>query len=282
MLLQLLIAAGLHTAPLRVVQFTVNDTLSYNVNSELIVGPTEAILVDCGFYPTYVKREVDSIASLGVHLKAIIITHPDEDHYFGAVRFVERFPGTPVYMTPAGIERFNTAGPKFLAMVKKQYPQMAPDSMATPTPFPGDGLTVDGERIEIHPDEQGDVLKPTNSFFWIPSIKTVIAGDIVFNKVHAYFAATDAPARQRWHRSIAHIKALHARVVIAGHKSPDAIDSPAVLDAMDRYITDFDAAHSSSPNEQALAAVMMKKYPDWTVPLLLRYSAHTAYDKPID
>jgi glyoxylase-like metal-dependent hydrolase (beta-lactamase superfamily II) len=120
------------------------------------------------------------------------------------------------------------------------------------------------------------VLRPANSFVWIPSLKTVITGDIVFNQVHPWLAASDVESRARWHQSIAHIVALHPNVVIAGHKSPGATDSPAALHAMDQYLTDFDAARSSSTDAKAMVATIEAKYPGWTVPLLLNYSAQRA------
>ncbi|HSY82763.1 MAG TPA: hypothetical protein VK807_13420, partial [Gemmatimonadaceae bacterium] len=177
---------------------------------------------------------------------------------------------------------FKKSGPKFFAGAKRGMPQEAPDSLVTPSVLPSTTLTVDGQRIEIHPDEQGDVLRPTNSFIWIPSLHTVITGDIVFNHVHPWLAASDGPSRARWHQSLAHIAALHPTTVIAGHKSPDATDGPDVLTAMDHYLTDFDAARASSPDAKALVATMQEKYGSWTVPLLLRYSAQVSYKPSTD
>lgn len=278
MLLLQAMAAG----ALTIAQFPANDTMAYNVNSELIVGRTEMILVDAGLRRSDAEREATQIAAMGKHLKAIFITHPDEDHYFGVAAFVERYPGTPVYMTAAAIEEFKKSGPKFFAGAKKGMPQEAPDSLVTPTALSGTVLTVDGQRVEIHPDEQGDVLQPTNSFLWIPSIHTVIAGDIVFNHVHPWLAASDAQSRRRWHDSIKHIEALSPTTVIAGHKAPGANDAPAVLNEMDQYLTDFDAARSSSVDAKTLVSVMEAKYGQWTVPLLLRYSAQVSYKPSTD
>lgn len=278
----MLLLQALAAGALSVAQFPANDTMAYNVNSELIVGRTEAILIDAGLRRTDAEREAVQITALGKHLKAIFITHPDEDHYFGVATFVEKFPGTPVYMTAAAIDEFKKSGPKFFAGAKKGMPHEAPDSLITPQVLPNTTLRVDGQRIEIHPDEQGDVLRPTNSFVWIPSLRTVIAGDIVFNHVHPWLAASDAPSRARWHQSIAHIEALHPTTVIAGHKSPDATDDPAVLTAMDQYLTDFDAARASSADAKAMVAAMEAKYGQWTVPLLLRYSAQVSYKPSSD
>lgn len=51
---------------------------------------------------------------------------------------------------------------------------------------------------------------------------------------------------------------------------------------MDQYLTDFDAARASSPDAKALVATMQEKYGNWTVPLLLRYSAQVSYKPSTD
>src|SRR5215472_9003557 len=202
---------------LRLIQFT-SDTSAFNVGSTLIAGPSEAILIDAEYHWSDAKREADSIARLGTHLKAIFVTHPDEDHYMGAAAFVERFPGVPVYMTPVGIEEFKRTSARFVDGLKKQAPAEAPDSLVTPQPLPSTSVTVDGERIEIVEDQQGDVLRPSNSFVWVPSLRAVLAGDIVFNQVHPWFGASDVASRQRWHQSIRRIADYRPAVVIAAHK----------------------------------------------------------------
>jgi glyoxylase-like metal-dependent hydrolase (beta-lactamase superfamily II) len=57
------------------------------VTASLICGKSEAILVDGQLRMNQGKKLADQIAARGRRLKAIIITHLDEDHYFGtAVR----------------------------------------------------------------------------------------------------------------------------------------------------------------------------------------------------
>jgi len=262
---------------LRLVHFT-SDTSSFNVGSTLILGPTEAILVDAQYHWADAQREADSIARLGTHLKAIFITHGDEDHYMGASAFVERFPGTPVYMTAAGITWLKRIMAPFMARQPKDWPPGSPDSLVTPQLLPSTSLTVDGEQVEIVADQQGDAYQQSNSFVWIPSLKAVLADDIVFNQVHPWLAASDTTTRQRWHQSLVRIAALHPRIVIASHKkSPDTPDRPDVVQAMDRYLSDFDAALKASPNADALVAAMKAKYPDYAIPVLLLYSARSAF-----
>jgi glyoxylase-like metal-dependent hydrolase (beta-lactamase superfamily II) len=267
-------------APLRLIQFTTGD-LSVNVGSTVLLGPTEAIVVDCLAFAPDAAQEADSIAKLGAHLKAIYITHADIDHYIGCAKFVERFPGTPVYLTPKALERFKATSATAYDLTRKAIGTRGtfPDSLVTVRPLPSNTLTVDGAKVMIHPDEQGDDIDSQNSFIWIPSLRAVLADDIVFNKIHPFLAAaTTETAHQRWHQSLHRIAALHPLVVIASHKkSLDTPDTPDIVDAMDRYLTEFDAVRKTARDTAEFSGAMRQKYPDWGGNRLLRQSAAVVY-----
>src|SRR5690349_3592750 len=82
------------------------DSSSFNVVASLIIGPTEAILWNAQYHLADARRLADRIAASGKKLKAVIISHPDHDHFAGAATIVERFPGTPVYMTAKALEQY--------------------------------------------------------------------------------------------------------------------------------------------------------------------------------
>jgi len=262
---------------LHLVQFTTRNSSTQYVNSTLIAGPTESILIDAGFLKRDVSGEIDQIAATGTKLKAIFITHPHPDHYFGVAAFLDRFPGTPVYMTMAGLAYYAKRSPVEYQRFKKRLPDQAPDHLIMPELLPSTTFTVDGHEIVIHPDEQGDVRHPSNSFVWIPSLRAVIAGDIVFNDVHPRLPASDAVTLGRWHRSLERIAALQPTVVIAGHKRPGATNDPAVLVTMHAYLNAFDAARATAEDPDALVAAMKQQYPRFLAPDILVVSAKAAY-----
>src|SRR5512140_3882275 len=76
-----------------------SDSTSFDVISTLIVGPTEVLVWDAQYHVGDARALADRIAATGKHLKAIVLSHPDHDHFAGTAVLVERFPGTPVYMT---------------------------------------------------------------------------------------------------------------------------------------------------------------------------------------
>jgi hypothetical protein len=54
------------------------------------------------------------------------------------------------------------------------YGDNLPATPILPVPLDGTRLTLEGQTLEIHGGVQGDA--PDNSYVWIPSIKTVVAG----------------------------------------------------------------------------------------------------------
>src|SRR5580658_8539261 len=92
-----------------------------------VVGPTEMLLWDGQFHVADARRLADKIAGSGKHLKAIVVSHPDSDHYLGASVILERFPGTPVYMTAAALEIFNKNAEKSFQNGKTRTPDLFPD-----------------------------------------------------------------------------------------------------------------------------------------------------------
>lgn len=263
-------------ANLELVQY-IADSTAFHVNSVLIVGATEAILIDAQYHVQDARNVAEQIVATGKRLKAIVITHPDHDHYSGAAAIVERFPGTPVYMTAAGMHHFDSVGVDEFQGAKSRRPTLFPDSVVHPQLLPSTHLTVDGETVEIIPDLQGDVMLPVNSVVWIPSQRTVIAGDLVFNGVHAWLGASNEETRAAWRGALQRLIDLRPSVVIAGHKPTiDTPDSPSVLPTMIDYLADFDEIKRASSDGRELAESMRQKYA-WKVAGLLSYSARAAF-----
>ncbi|HEY2854236.1 MAG TPA: MBL fold metallo-hydrolase [Gemmatimonadaceae bacterium] len=257
-----------------------SDSTSFDVVSTMIVGPTEVLLWDAQYHVADARRLADRIAATGKHLKAIVISHPDHDHYSGAAVIVERFPGTPVYMTQKAIAHFDTTK-QYFQMEKTRRPAMLADSLVTPRPLPTTHLSVDGEEVTVIPDLTGDVIVPTNSVLWIPSLRTALVGDVAFNGVHPWLGSSSEASRTAWRASIARVTALHPAVVVAGHKKDVAApDSPNVLRFMEGYLADFDSIRKVSSGGRELATAMRQKYPDLTVQGLLGYSAQVAFKTP--
>jgi len=183
-------------------------------------------------------------------------------------------------MTAACLAEFQRTASRQFQGEKSRQPALIPDSLVTPKAIASTHFTVDGEAVDLIPDLTGDVLLPTNSFLWIPSLRAALAGDIVFNGVHPWLGASDEASRTAWRAAVKRIADLHPAIVVAGHKKDvSAPDSPDALVFMDRYLSDFDAARKSSTNGDELRTAMLQKYPDLAVRGLLAFGARAAFQK---
>lgn len=64
-----------------------------------------------------------------------------------------------------------------------------------PSALEGNSITLEGQRLEIVGPVQGDDAE--NSYVWIPSLRAVVTGDIVYSGVYVWTAETD-PAAHKW------------------------------------------------------------------------------------
>jgi glyoxylase-like metal-dependent hydrolase (beta-lactamase superfamily II) len=251
-----------HAKPRLVLREFGTDSTSFHVVATAVIGKTEMILWDALMRPADAERMADTLAATGKKLKAILLSHPDHDHYGGIATLLQRFPGTPVYMTQPAIDWLNKT----------------PNHGFTPQLLPATKLTVDGQTVEVIPDLQGDVITPTNSVLWIPSLRTALAGDILFNGIHAWLASSDSASRIRWQRALDRIEKLKPVAVVPGHKRDmTETDSPAVIKRMRQYLRDFDRFRSQSAGAAQLRDLIMAAYPDLAVRNLVGASAMAAF-----
>lgn len=254
------------------------DSTAFDVVATLIIGPRHVLLWDAQYHKADAERVAEAIARSGRTLQAIVLSHPDEDHLSGVATLLERFPGTPVYLSRAGLQWFDSTAQARFQADRARNPELFPDSLPRPREWPSTRMELDGVRLELLPDLQGDVRMPTNTALWIPELRTVLAGDIVFRGVHPWLGSSDSASRAAWRGSLRRLGDLKPVAVIAGHKSSaDLPDTPDVLAAMDRYLADFDSILARAATPREMLEAMQSRYPDLKVSGLLRFSVGMAY-----
>jgi len=144
-----------------------------------------------------------------------------------------------------------------------------------PEELPGTTLTLEGEQLQLFGGVQGD--GPNNSFVWIPSLRTVIGGDIVFSGVH--FGVPSGNNRTEWLKTLDQIAMLKPQVVIPGHQVPGAKNDLSAIDFMRKYMQDWDASVAASKSADELIAQMKKRYPGLGMENLMTGGAQAAFRK---
>ena len=250
--------------------FTASEP-GFMVDSTLVEGEKEAGLIDGQFTLADTHRLIAMILESKKTLTTVYVTHDHPDHYFGLVAIKQAFPKAKLVALPATI-----AGIKKTAQAKvKQWGPLYGANLTTqpviPTPLAGKTITLEGQTLEIHGGVQGDAAD--NSYVWIPSIKTAIAGDIVYSGVHPWTAETNPASRQAWLKTLDELTALGATTVVAGHKDAKIKDDPSAIEKTRAYLKAFDEALAASKTADELEAKIKAKYPTLALPIIAHIGA---------
>jgi glyoxylase-like metal-dependent hydrolase (beta-lactamase superfamily II) len=233
--------------------------VGYDVNSTMIIGERDILLIDPQFSLSEAHKLTAEILETKKRLTTIYSTHAHPDHLFGLAVLKQAFPDARIVALPSTVNAAKTGWP---ARQKFWFPvygnnipgpePVLPEELATPV------LTLEGEEFPITGGVQG-ADGPGNSFVYVPSLKAVITGDIVFDRV--YFGVPRDAARQTWLKTIEQIAALKPAVVIPGHEGPGATRDMRAIDFMKQYIADWDANVARSKTAAEMRANVLKQYP---------------------
>jgi hypothetical protein len=140
------------------------------------------------------------------------------------------------------------------------------DTFATPTSRPlrleRDVIDLEGHELRLIEVGQGDIAP--SAVLHIPSLDIVVPGDVAYNQIHQMLALGGPAEWDKWIASIEIIERLHPRIVVAGHKKPEARDDEAekILNGTRSYIQDFAEAARLFGTVEEIVGAMRSKYPD--------------------
>lgn len=245
--------------PLDLTVYNPGDRSVFPVTSVIISGRHNAVLVDAQFQNNDAAALVEAIKSSGKRLTQVYISHSDPDYYFGLETIHAAFPAAQIVATAPTVAAIRALAARKLAYWGPVLKANAPRSLIVPDVLPGDHLTLEGRKIEI---VGLDGPTPARSFVWIPSLRTVLGGAILFGGTHVWMADTPSgDARAQWKATLARVVALHPRRIIPGHfLGAEPIGLSAVSFDLN-YLDAFDVEASRSPNAATLIAAMEQRYP---------------------
>jgi glyoxylase-like metal-dependent hydrolase (beta-lactamase superfamily II) len=238
-----------------------SDESGFSVASVIIMGKTDAALIDTQWSLSNGHRVAAEILETGKHLKTIYISHAHPDHYFGLGPIVEAFPEAKVVALP---EVADTINKQMFGKVDYWKPIIGPTNVPTKAvkiePLSHNYFELEGKRIEIIPKVMGDLKY--NTVVWIPSIKTLYGSDVLFNQAHPFTCEISAEERKQWIKDIERLEKIGAEIVIPGHQKPGMPFDGSAYGFTKEYLiaTEEELARTKETGEFFL--VMAKRFPD--------------------
>jgi len=238
------------------------DANSFNVNSTLVMGAKDAILIDGGFTRADALRIAANVLDSGKQLTTIYVSQADPDYYFGVETLKVFFPKADVVTTSAVLDKL---APKVAGKLAFWGPKMggnAPHQPVIPRVLQENKLMLEGQGIEIRGTTGLLAHRP---YVWIPSIKAIVGNIAVFGNLHVWTADTQTVAeRDAWGKQLDEMLALKPQVVVPGHMSSGTkIDASTIIFTKD-YLQKFEKNLSISSDSSILINAMQQAYPQLT------------------
>ena len=247
------------------------DKNSFHVNSTLVIGESEVMVIDTGFTKADALRIAAKVLDSGKELKTIFISQADPDYYFGAEVLHTLFPKAQVLSTPEVIEVIEKKLAGKLAFWGPKMGSNAPVQPYLPQAIEGNVLTVDGHEIEIR-GTQGELAH--RPYLWIPSNKAVLGNVAVYGNLHLWMADAQSDSSQKaWVKKLKELQELKPDIVIPGHMKAGTKLDASTISYSQQYLSDFQKAKDSSKNSTEVIDQMSSSYPDAQLPMALSIGA---------
>jgi glyoxylase-like metal-dependent hydrolase (beta-lactamase superfamily II) len=199
---------------------------------------------------------VDWVKSFDRNLISIYITHGHGDHVFGIGPVLQAFPaavaiGTAECVADAAVNW----GQDFW---EKLFPGQIPTTVY-PQVLEADHFELEGHRLEVIDTGHTDIAHSTS--LWVPDLRLIVAGDVVYNDTHQYMAESTTQSREHWASAAERLANLDPAAVVAGHKNPELPDDPATIGQTASYLRDFNRLEAEASSAEELYDRMLELYP---------------------
>jgi glyoxylase-like metal-dependent hydrolase (beta-lactamase superfamily II) len=232
---------------------------SLSANIALIKGEKKAVLVDAPFTMADAHRVVAMILDSGKELETIFVGHDHPDHFFAMEVIADAFPDAKIVAHPTVVADIWRSLP---FKVKRWGPLLGrngPRHPTAPAALGGDTIMLEGRELKVIAPMQGDHVHATA--LWVPSIKALFPGDLVYNEMYLWFGEHDAAAVAAWGQSIEQLAALKPVMVVAGHSKPGLPNDDSGLDYSRRYIAAWPKLVAASKDAADLRRRVQKAFP---------------------
>ncbi|MDH4299783.1 MAG: MBL fold metallo-hydrolase [Dehalococcoidia bacterium] len=238
-----------------------SDESGFEVASVIVAGKTDAVLIDAQWTLSNAHRVIAEILETGKYLRTIYITHAHPDHYFGLGTIAKAFPEARVLALPSVARVINK---QFFGKIEHWEKVIGvinvPRKTAKIESLTENYFELEGKRIEIVPEVMGDMTY--NTVVWIPSIRTLVGSDVLFNQAHPFTCELTAEERQQWIRDIERLEKMDAEVIIPGHQKPGMPFDSSSFDFTKDYLVATEEELARTKDVASFYYAMVKRFPE--------------------
>lgn len=244
---------------------------SFNVNSTLIYGEKEAVVIDAGFTKSDALKIAANVLDSGKTLTTIFISQADPDYYFGAETLKQLFPEVNVFATPKVRETIEKKMARKMTFWAPKMGDNAPTSPILPQAYSKSSFFIEGHKVEIKGTTGVLGHRP---YLWIPSEKAIVGNVGIYNDMPVWMADSQTQEQlDAWSVQLSEMKELSPVLVIPGHMKANSKTDLSAINYTEEYLDAFKQAKSSSKNSKQLIDKMMVHYPSPTVSTTLSLGA---------
>lgn len=258
------------SAPLSLEVYNASNS-SFHVNSTLIYGDTEAVVIDAGFTKSDALKIAANVLDSGKKLTTIFISQADPDFYFGVETLKELFPDARVITTPAVRKVIEAKMAGKLAFWGPKMGNNAPKAPVLPKEFNQTSFSVDGFAVEI----KGTTgLLAHRPYLWVPSKKAIVGNIAVFGDLHVWTADTQEERQwNAWLSQLAEMQKLSPQIVVPGHMKLGTKLDANNISYTSQYLIAFEQEKNKSKDANSLINNMKLLYPNAELPIALDIGA---------
>lgn len=261
-------------APLSLEVFNPGEAAIFPVASVLVKGANDAVLIDAQFSRGEALKLVERIRASGKRLTTVYVSHGDPDFYFGLDVIKAAFPDARIVATPGTVAAMQKKAAAKMAYWGPILKDNAPQGIVMPDTLAGNEIVLEGEKLVV---SGLDGATPDRTFVWIPSIRAVAGGVVLFSGLHVWTADTQTvESRRQWLATLDRIAALKPVTVVPGHFAPGLAFTPDSIGFTADYLRRFESEASKAGGGEALVAAMKSAYPKAGLESALQISAKVA------
>lgn len=245
--------------PFKVETYIPDDGAIFSPASTLVIAQDEVLLIDAQFSTLDAERLAARIRSTGKPLTRIFISDSAPEHYFGLDTLKQHFPDAQVLATPETVAAIRATRDLNMQVWAPRLGRHAPRNTHVPAALEDDQMVMARHKLKII---GRDSAQPDRTFVWIPTMRTVAGGPLVYAGEHVPMdAALTDRAQADWLQALARIEALQPGVVVPGHYTRQgSLDISAVRFTAD-YLRAFAEEASRTRNADQLIDAMKTRFP---------------------